>query len=53
METRSAGKGKVHRKLVMVRRCYPDGESWLEQEVIVSEAFNVMANEIREAVKRG
>lgn len=53
METRSAGKGRVQRKLTMVRRCYPDGEAWLEQEVIVSEVFNVMANEIREAVKRG
>ena len=53
METRSAGKGRVHRKLSLVRRCYPDGESWLAQEVIVSEAFNVMANAIREALKRG
>ena len=50
---RQAGKGKVQRKLRMVRRCYPDGESWMEQEVVVSEAFNIMANEIREAVKRG
>jgi hypothetical protein len=37
----------------MVRRCYPDGEPWMEQEVIVSDAFNIVANEIREAVKRG
>lgn len=49
----SGGK-KGQRKTVRVRRhSYPDGGSWLEQEVIVSEVFNVMAGEIREVVRRG
>jgi hypothetical protein len=46
--------GRQSQRVVQInRRCFPDSGSWLEQEVIVSEAFNVMASEIREAVKRG
>ena len=42
------------RKAVKVsRRCYPDGGAWLDQEVIGTEAFNVMTDEIRKVVGRG
>lgn len=48
------GNRQNKRKTVKIsRRCYPDGGSWLDQEVIVSEAFNVMTHEIREVVRRG
>ena len=45
--------GNVRRVARVRRRCFPDGESWMEQEVIVAEAFSLMANEVREVVRRG
>jgi hypothetical protein len=52
MDERHKGN-RVHRIVHVRRRCYPDGGAWLDQEAIVSEAFNIMANEIREVARRG
>lgn len=48
------GSGRNAKPIARIhRRQFPDGEPWLEQEVLVTEAFGIMANEIRERVKRG
>ena len=44
---------KDRKKVKITRRCFPDNESWLEQEVIVSEIFNTMTNEIRKVAANG
>lgn len=44
---------KTHSIVHVRRRCFPDGAPWTEQEAFVAETFSVIANEIREAVRRG
>lgn len=48
METQQTAKGKRSLKLRIAR--YPDNESWLEQEVLLTQIFSVMADEIRQRI---
>lgn len=52
MELRS-DNGKTYKSVRIHRRSTPDGLPWTEQEHIVTEVFNTIANEIREASRRG
>lgn len=51
IEVRQNGQG-VRAASVRILR-YPDGKSWLEQAVLVTRIFQVMADEIRRTVQRG
>lgn len=52
IDVRTNRKGSY--KVVKInQRCFPDGESWMQQETIVTQVFNAMAREIREVVGRG
>lgn len=32
---------------------YPDNGSWLDQEIIVTQVFDVIADEVKRTIKRG
>lgn len=49
----SRGQGGIVRNADIRRRGFPDGDSWINQEAIVAEIFDVMIAEIRESVRRG
>lgn len=45
-------RGLVEKK-VMEQYCWPDGESWMDQEILVADMFVIIRDETERTLNRG